>query len=72
MTMEYDVGQRVGADGTPMIVAADGTQLGGYLPPDEAARPRWTSSRRAGRSRPVERDRSRAARPGRSRQPLTG
>ena len=31
--MQYDVGQRVGLTGTPMILAADGTQLGGYLPP---------------------------------------
>lgn len=33
VTMEYDVGQRVGLTGTPMILAEDGTQLGGYLPP---------------------------------------
>ena len=31
--MQYDVGQRAGLTGTPMILAADGTQLGGYLPP---------------------------------------
>lgn len=31
--MQYDVGQRVGLTGTPMILSADGTQLGGYLPP---------------------------------------
>jgi thiol:disulfide interchange protein DsbC len=31
--MEYNIGQRVGVDGTPAIFAADGTQLGGYLPP---------------------------------------
>ncbi|MEO6170712.1 MAG: DsbC family protein, partial [Lysobacter sp.] len=29
----YDVGQRVGLTGTPMIIARDGSQLGGYLPP---------------------------------------
>lgn len=31
--MQYDLGQRMGLTGTPMILAADGTQLGGYLPP---------------------------------------
>ncbi len=31
--MEYDVGQRIGLTGTPMILAEDGTQMGGYLPP---------------------------------------
>jgi thiol:disulfide interchange protein DsbC len=31
--MHYDVGQRVGLTGTPMIIAEDGTQLGGYVPP---------------------------------------
>ena len=35
VTMEYDVGRRVGLQGTPMILAADGTELGGYLPPDK-------------------------------------
>ena len=30
---QYDVGQRVGLTGTPMILSAGGTQLGGYLPP---------------------------------------
>lgn len=33
VNMQYDVGQRVGLTGTPMILSADGTQLGGYLPP---------------------------------------
>jgi thiol:disulfide interchange protein DsbC len=33
VTLEYDVGQRAGLNGTPMIIAADGTTLGGYLPP---------------------------------------
>ncbi|MET0580605.1 MAG: DsbC family protein [Pseudoxanthomonas sp.] len=33
--MEYNVGQRLGISGTPAIFAADGTQLGGYLPPDK-------------------------------------
>jgi thiol:disulfide interchange protein DsbC len=33
VTMEYDLGQRIGVTGTPAIYAPDGTQLGGYLPP---------------------------------------
>ena len=32
---EYALGQRVGLEGTPMILAEDGSVLGGYLPPDE-------------------------------------
>jgi len=35
VTMDYALGQRVGVDGTPAIFAADGTQLGGYVPPTE-------------------------------------
>ena len=35
VTMQYDVGQRAGLQGTPMIVSEDGTQLGGYLPPEQ-------------------------------------
>jgi thiol:disulfide interchange protein DsbC len=35
VTAQYNMGQRMGLDGTPMILAADGTQLGGYLPPAE-------------------------------------
>lgn len=31
--MQYEIGQRAGLTGTPMILAADGTQLGGYVPP---------------------------------------
>lgn len=31
----YNLGQRAGLAGTPMILAEDGTQLGGYLPPAE-------------------------------------
>lgn len=34
VSMEYNVGQRAGVDGTPAIFTSDGTQLGGYLPPD--------------------------------------
>ena len=33
VAMQYSLGQRMGLEGTPMILAADGTQLGGYLPP---------------------------------------
>jgi thiol:disulfide interchange protein DsbC len=32
---DYALGRRVGVDGTPAIYASDGTQLGGYLPPDQ-------------------------------------
>ncbi len=35
VTAQYAMGQRMGLNGTPMILAADGTQLGGYLPPAE-------------------------------------
>lgn len=33
ITMQHDIGRRAGLQGTPMVIAADGTQLGGYLPP---------------------------------------
>ena len=33
VTMQYNVGQRAGLTGTPMILAEDGTQMGGYVPP---------------------------------------
>ena len=35
ITTDYALGNRIGVDGTPAIFAADGTQLGGYLPADE-------------------------------------
>lgn len=35
VTMEYDVGQRVGLTGTPMIVTAQGVAMPGYMPPRE-------------------------------------
>jgi len=35
VTMEYELGRRAGLTGTPMVLAADGTQLGGYLAPDQ-------------------------------------
>ena len=33
VALEYKLGQRMGLTGTPMILAPDGTTLGGYLPP---------------------------------------
>ncbi len=33
VNMEYDLGQRLGVNGTPAIFGPDGMQLGGYLPP---------------------------------------
>lgn len=49
VTMQYDVGQRAGLTGTPMIIAEDGTTLGGYLPPKELreALDRLADSRKA-------------------------
>jgi len=35
VTMDYDLGRRVGLDGTPAIYTSAGRQIGGYLPPDE-------------------------------------
>jgi len=35
VSMQYDVGQRAGLTGTPMIIAEDGTTVGGYLPPKQ-------------------------------------
>lgn len=35
VTMQYNLGQRIGLTGTPMILADDGTQLGGYVPPTQ-------------------------------------
>lgn len=35
ISMQYDVGQRAGLTGTPMILAEDGTTVGGYLPPQQ-------------------------------------
>lgn len=32
---EFNLGQRIGVNGTPAVIAADGTQVGGYLPPAE-------------------------------------
>ncbi len=36
--MQYRAGQRMGLEGTPMILTADGKLLGGYLPPDQLLR----------------------------------
>ncbi len=48
VTRDYDLGRRVGLDGTPAIYAADGTQLGGYVPPAEMlARLEQTSAKPA-------------------------
>ena len=33
VTMQYALGQRMGLTGTPMVLTADGVQLGGYVPP---------------------------------------
>lgn len=33
VNQQYDVGQRVGLTGTPMILTRDGVQVGGYVPP---------------------------------------
>lgn len=33
VTMDYDLGRRMGLDGTPAIYSPDGMQLGGYLEP---------------------------------------
>ena len=35
VAMQYNLGQRMGLQGTPMVLAEDGTQLGGYVPPEQ-------------------------------------
>ncbi|MFC5577155.1 thioredoxin fold domain-containing protein [Lysobacter niabensis] len=35
VSMQYDIGQRAGLTGTPMIISEDGTTVGGYLPPQQ-------------------------------------
>jgi thiol:disulfide interchange protein DsbC len=32
---EFTLGTQVGVDGTPTVIASDGTKIGGYLPPDQ-------------------------------------
>lgn len=36
--MQYRAGQRMGLEGTPMILTADGRLLGGYAPPEQLLR----------------------------------
>lgn len=31
---EYDLGQRIGVNGTPTVIASDGSSLGGYMTPE--------------------------------------
>ncbi|MBP8097927.1 MAG: DsbC family protein [Arenimonas sp.] len=35
IAMDYELGRRIGVDGTPAIYAPDGTQIGGYVAPAE-------------------------------------
>ena len=35
VTRDFDLGRRIGLDGTPAIYSDNGTQLGGYVPPAE-------------------------------------
>lgn len=35
VTKDYELGQKIAVSGTPAVFAPDGTQLGGYLPPDQ-------------------------------------
>lgn len=32
---DFALGQKIGISGTPAVIAADGTQLGGYVPPEQ-------------------------------------
>jgi thiol:disulfide interchange protein DsbC len=32
---QYALGQRIGVTGTPAVITEDGTQIGGYMPPDQ-------------------------------------
>jgi thiol:disulfide interchange protein DsbC len=32
---DFELGQQIGVSGTPAVIAADGTQIGGYLPPEQ-------------------------------------
>lgn len=50
VNQQYDAGQRAGLTGTPMIVADDGTQLGGYVP---AARLRQVLDEMAAKAAPA-------------------
>jgi thiol:disulfide interchange protein DsbC len=33
VTVDYNLGQKIGVDGTPAVYAANGAQIGGYLTP---------------------------------------
>lgn len=48
VAMQYDIGQRVGLQGTPMILASDGYEIAGYLPPAQLlqALQRWEQRKR--------------------------
>lgn len=35
ITEEFELGRKIGVAGTPAIIAADGTQIGGYLTPEQ-------------------------------------
>jgi thiol:disulfide interchange protein DsbC len=35
IAQDYELGKKIGVDGTPAVYGPDGTQLGGYLPPAE-------------------------------------
>lgn len=35
VAMQFTLGQRIGVTGTPAVFAADGSQLGGYVPPEQ-------------------------------------
>ena len=35
VAQDYELGKKIGVDGTPAVYGPDGTQLGGYLPPAE-------------------------------------
>lgn len=35
---QFRLGERIGVDGTPTLIAPDGSVLGGYLPPDQLLR----------------------------------
>lgn len=32
---DYELGQKIGVSGTPAVITADGSQIGGYLPPEQ-------------------------------------
>jgi thiol:disulfide interchange protein DsbC len=69
VTMQYDVGQRAGLTGTPMILTKDGTQVGGYLPP---AQLRATLDRLAGEGAKPAAAAPAAATPSDAVKPATG